>query len=314
MRTISTIVLFLVSALNAADYAGYSGAFLRMGTSARSMAMGSGFSAEIDNGFSAYHNPATVAFLDQRHASFTYHSLAMDRSFISSSIAAHLPPTAGLGIAWVSAGVNDIDGRTTAGEATKKLTTSEDAFYISFAQRLQPWISFGINVKILYNQLPMNESDLTGKGTGFDIGVLLRPGKRMTFGIMVQDLNSFYQWKTDEVFDEEGSVYRDVFPSIIRTGITYKLKKLYIVGDLGIIAGEKTDGSFGHLGQSIRAGVEYTYRKNYFFRGGYGNGRIGVGAGMNFSFINKNDAFLDYAMIAEFPAGMAHIITYAFHF
>jgi len=35
---------------------------------------------------------------------------------------------------------------------------------------------------------------------------------------------------------------------------------------------------------------------------------------MNFSFLKKNDAFLDYAMISELPAGMAHIITYAFHF
>ena len=54
--------------LNAADYAGYSGAFLRMGTSARSMAMGGGFTAELDRGFTAYHNPASVAFLKKRQA------------------------------------------------------------------------------------------------------------------------------------------------------------------------------------------------------------------------------------------------------
>ncbi len=312
-RLFSTILLCAFS-LNAADYAGYSGSFLRMGTSARAMAMGSGFTAELDQGFTAYHNPASIAFLVKRQASFTYHSLSQDRQFIASSVAAHLPPTAGLGVAWVSAGVDGIDGRTSAGEATSTLSTSEDAFYISFAQRLQPWISLGINIKILYNQLPMNESDLAGKGTGFDVGIMLRSGKSMTIGFMVQDLNSYYQWNTSSVFEEEGRVYRDVFPSIFRAGITYKKRKLYFTGDAGIIAGEKSDGSYGHLGQSIRAGVEYTYRKNYFFRGGYGNGRIGVGGGIIFSFIKKNDAFLDYAMIAEFPAGMTHIITYAFHF
>lgn len=314
MKRLFSIFLFSVLIMHAADYAGYSGAFLRMGTSARAMAMGSGFTAELDRGFTAYHNPASVAFLEKRQASFSYQSLALDRTFMASSVAAHLPPTAGLGVAWVSAGVNGIDGRTTSGEATKTLATSEDAVYISFAQRLQSWISVGINVKILFNQLPMNESDLTGKGTGFDIGVIVKPGKRMVFGLMVQDLNSYYQWNTSSVFEEEGRVYRDVFPSIFRAGITYKMRKLYITGDAGIIAGEKTDGSYGHLGQSVRAGVEYTFRKNYFFRSGYGNGRIGVGAGMNFSFIKTNDAFLDYAMVTELPAGMAHIITYAFHF
>ena len=309
------ISIFVLSAsLICADYAGYSGSFLRMGTSARSMAMGSGFTAEVSRGFTAFHNPASVAFVEKMQAGFSYHGLSMDRRFITSSFTAHLPPTAGLGVAWVSAGVSDIDGRTTAGQATQTLSTSEDAVYLSFAQRLQTWISLGINVKILYNQLPMNESDLSGKGTGFDIGVQIRPGKKLTIGLMVQDLNSYYQWNTSPVFEEEGRVYRDVFPSIYRARITYKRGKLLIIGDAGIIAGELSDGSMGHLGQTIRGGVEYTYRKNYFFRGGYGNGRLGAGGGMNFSFLKKNDAFLDYALIAELAGGVAHIVSYAFHF
>ncbi len=314
MKKLIIILILFSAVLSAADYAGYSGSFLRMGTSARSMAMGSGFTAELDRGFSAYHNPAGVAFLKKRQASFIYHSLSLERRFISSSFAMHLPPTAGVGVAWVSAGVDGIDGRTTAGEHTKTLSTSEDAIYISFAQRLQPWISVGINVKILYYQLPMNESDLTGNGIGFDIGILVKKGKKMAIGLMVQDLNSYYQWNTGSVFEEEGRVYRDVFPSIFRMGATYKTRQLYIVGDLGMIAGEKTDGSLGYLGQSLRAGVEYKYKKNYFLRGGYGNGRVGIGGGMNFSFMNKNDAFLDYALVVEPPTGFAHVISYAFHF
>lgn len=314
MKKIIIILILFCSVLSPADYAGYSGSFLRMGTSARSMAMGSGFTAELDKGFSAYHNPAGTAFLETRQASFIYHSLSLDRRFISTSFAMHLPPTAGVGIAWVSSGVNGIDGRTTAGEHTKTLSTSEDAFYITFAQRLQKWISVGINIKILFTQLPMNESDLTGKGLGFDVGVIIDPGKRLKIGLMVQDLNSYYQWNSSNVFETEGRVYRDVFPSIFRIGATYKTRQLNIVGDLGFIAGDKTDGSYGHLGQSLRVGVEYIYKKNYFFRGGFGNGRIGVGGGMNFSFVNKNDAFLDYALVLESPTGFAHIISYAFHF
>ena len=54
--------LFSLTILFGRNYASFAGGFLRMGSSARSMAMGSGFTAEIDAGFSAYHNPASMVF------------------------------------------------------------------------------------------------------------------------------------------------------------------------------------------------------------------------------------------------------------
>jgi len=80
------LIIIITSLSFAADYAGYSGAFLRMGTSARSLAMGSGFTAEIDQGFSAYHNPASVAFLNKRQLAFSHHALNLDRRLMMSSI------------------------------------------------------------------------------------------------------------------------------------------------------------------------------------------------------------------------------------
>ena len=175
----------LFSLIYASDYASYSGAFLRMGTSARSLAMGSGFTAEIDQGFAPYHNPASLAFIDKRQVGFSYHALNLDRRLMMSSISSNLPPTAGLGVAWVSSGVDDIQGRSTSGYKTQKLSTSEDAIFISFAQRITPWLSLGINVKILNHQLPMNESQLAGKGTGFDIGFMLLSEEKLNFAFVL---------------------------------------------------------------------------------------------------------------------------------
>ncbi len=314
MKKILLIATLLLALLCAADYNSYAGSFLRMGLSARSLAMGGGFTAEFDRGFSAYHNPASVAFLQKRMAAFTYHNLPLGRRFIATSVASDLPPTAGLGVAWVSAGVDGIDGRTTAGEHTATLSTVENAIYISFAQRFKKWFSLGINVKILFNQLPVYDEDLTGRGIGFDAGILIRPGSHLAFGLVMQDPYTYYQWNTSAVFEEEGRLYRDVFPRIIRTGMTYQLRNLYLTGDLGLIMGEYSDGSIEYLGRSLRGGVEYTYRNNYFFRGGYGNGKFGVGGGINFLFLQENDAYLDYAMIIESLVGTTHIISYAFVF
>ena len=306
------LIIIITSLSFAADYAGYSGTFLRMGTSARSLAMGSGFTAEIDQGFSAYHNPASVAFLNKRQLAFSHHALNLDRRLMMSSISTSIPPTAGLGVAWVSSGVDNIQGRSTSGKETEKLSTSEDAIFISFAQRITPWLALGINVKILNHQLPMNESELAGKGTGFDIGFMVLPEEKLRFAFMIQDLNTNYQWNTGQVFEGEGRIYKESFPTMYRLGTTFTFQRIYFVGDIGVVANQDDI-----LGMTMRFGGEYQLSENYFIRGGFGNSRFSLGAGFNFTFLNLNDAFFDYAVVIEphsASQGMIHVFTYAFNF
>ena len=306
------LIIIITSLSFAADYAGYSGAFLRMGTSARSLAMGSGFTAEIDQGFSAYHNPASVAFLNKRQLAFSHHALNLDRRLMMSSISTGIPPTAGLGVAWVSSGVDNIQGRSTSGYKTQILSTSEDAIFISFAQRLTPWLALGINVKILNHQLPMNESELAGKGTGFDIGFMVLPEEKLRFAFMIQDLNTNYHWNTGQVFEGEGRIYKESFPTMYRLGTTFTFQRIYFVGDIGVVANQDDI-----LGMTMRFGGEYQISENYFIRGGFGNSRFSLGAGFNFTFLNLNDAFFDYAVVIEphsASQGMIHVFTYAFNF
>jgi len=306
------LIIIITSLSFAADYAGYSGTFLRMGTSARSLAMGSGFTAEIDQGFSAYHNPASVAFLNKRQLAFSHHALNLDRRLMMSSISTGLPPTAGLGVAWVSSGVDNIQGRSTSGKETEILSTSEDAIFISFAQRITPWLALGINVKILNHQLPMNESQLAGKGTGFDIGFMVLPEEKLRFAFMIQDLNTNYQWNTGQVFEGEGRVYKESFPTMYRLGTTFTFQRIYFVGDIGVVANQDDI-----LGMTMRFGGEYHLSENYFIRGGFGNSRFSLGAGFNFTFLKLNDAFFDYAVVIEphsASQGMIHVFTYAFNF
>ena len=306
------LIIIITSLSFAADYAGYSGTFLRMGTSARSLAMGSGFTAEIDQGFSAYHNPASVAFLNKRQLAFSYHGLNLDRRLMMSSISTGLPPTAGLGVAWVSSGVDNIQGRSTSGYKTQILSTSEDAIFISFSQRITPWLALGINVKILNHQLPMNESELAGKGTGFDIGFMVLPEEKLRFAFMIQDLNTNYHWNTGQVFEGEGRVYKESFPTMYRLGTTFTFQRIYFVGDIGVVANQDDI-----LGMTMRFGGEYQLSENYFIRGGFGNSRFSLGAGLNFTFLNLNDAFFDYAVVIEphsASQGMIHVFTYAFNF
>ena len=309
-RIYKYIIFILATAalLNAGDKASFAGGFLRMGASARAMAMGSGFTAEIDAGFSAYHNPGSMVFTNKRQLGFSHHFLPLSRRFMAANISTPIPPSAGLGIAWISAGTDKIDGRTSSGEHTQYLSTSEDAFMISFAQRILPWFSAGLNIKILKHQLPMNTMDLAGKGMGMDFGVFIRTEKGANLAFMVQDLNSRYHWKTDKIF-ERGKEYVEQFPTIYRAGTTFHYGKVYVAADGGMIMNGKE-----LLGYTIRIGGEYPYMEHYFIRAGLGNGRMSVGIGVDWSLLKDNDAKLDYAFVFENPAGTAHIFTYAFTF
>ena len=304
-------ILFLLLSLgwiNGQSYASFAGSFLRMGSSARSMAMGSAFTAEIDQGFAAYHNPASMVFLSKRQMGFSHHVLPLDRRFTATNFSTPLPPGASLGLAWISAGVDKIDGRTGSGQHTQYLSTSEDAFMISFAQKLFPWFSAGINVKILRHQLPINEVDLSGKGIGMDFGIFVQTNSGANLAFMIQDLNSRYQWKTDKIF-EQGKVYAEQFPTIYRLGTTLQYNDFYIVGDGGVLMNASEV-----IGYTVRLGTEYQYLDNYYLRAGLGNRRMSVGVGLDWSFLKENDARLDYAFVFENPAGAAHIFTYAISF
>ena len=303
------IILVLLSYAGAQDWGGQSGGFLRMGITARSIAMGGGFTAELDQSFATFHNPAWAAFLIHRQLGSSYTNLTMDRRLAATSFATSLPPTAGVGVAWVFAGVNDIQGRYSTGMKSSKMETGENALMITFAQRIVPWISIGANFKLLRYDLPITESDqISGSGIGFDIGLLIKAGTYSTFGIMVQDLSSNYQWNTNEIYTQ-GGPYKDEFPTIYRIGSRFNNKGLIIIGDVGVITDHKT-----YTGFLPRLGVEYGFLDQYYFRGGYGNGRMAFGIGYEYGLFKPRDSHIDYAFSMDWVSQTAHTISYAFSF
>ena len=303
------IILVLLSYAGAQDWGSQSGGFLRMGITARSIAMGGGFTAELDQSFATFHNPAWAAFLIHRQLGSSYTNLTMDRRLAATSFATSLPPTAGVGVAWVFAGVNDIQGRYSTGMKSSKMQTGENALMITFAQRIVPWISIGANFKLLRYELPITESDqISGSGIGFDIGLLIKAGTYSTFGIMVQDLSSNYQWNTNEIYTQ-GGPYKDEFPTIYRIGSRFNNKGLIIIGDVGVITDHNT-----YTGFLPRLGVEYGFLDQYYFRGGYGNGRMAFGIGYEYGLFKPRDSHIDYAFSMDWVSQTAHTISYAFSF
>ena len=309
MKKIFFIVLSIMTVLNAEEWAGRSGGFLRMGISARSIAMGGGFTAELDYSFPQFHNPAWTAFLTNRQLGSSYSNLSFDRRLAATSFATHLPPTAGIGIPWVNAGVTNIQGRYSTGMKSSMMQTGENAIMFTFAQRIFPWFAIGSTVKILRYDLPITESDqLTGSGIGFDIGILMKTKKFFTYGITIQDISSNYQWDTGNVY-AEGRIYKENFPTIYRVGTRFNRKELTLVGDIGVITDHET------IAETLpRIGIEYGFLDKYYFRGGFGNSRIAFGLGYEYELFKPHDSHIAYAFSMDWAVQSAHTISYSFSF
>ena len=318
------IIIVLISIIYSQDWGGQSGGFLRMGMTARSISMGGGFTAELDKNFPVFHNPAWSSFLSKRHFGSSYSNLTLDRRLAATSFAMALPPTAGVGISWIYGGVSNIQGRYSTGMKSSKMQTGENALMVTFAQKVVPSVSVGANFKILRYDLPITEADqVSGSGIGFDIGLLIKTGSNSTIGIMVQDISSNYQWDTNELYTQ-GGPYKEEFPTIYRIGTRYDKNGLLIVGDLGLITESQDKQSTGDtidlpslpkiLGVLPRIGVEYGFLEQYYFRGGYGNGRLAFGLGYGYTLFGTNDSHIDYAFSMDWASQTAHTISYAFNF
>jgi len=296
-----TLTVFLSAASN--DNAGYAGAFLRMGLGARATAMGnSGVALPID-GFGVYYNPAGLAFMEVRNVAVTYSFLSLDRQFHFTGLSVPLPPRAGVGVAWIHAGVKNIEGRNSTGQVDEIYKTGEDVVLLSFANAFHPKLGIGLNFKILHNQM----LDIQATGLGFDIGILFQPVKWFMTGLQLKDLGASYTWKTQDLFGEEGSNYTEKFPQIVKIGLALKpMQQLVFTADI--------EGSDQKVWQT-HFGTEYIWRNLAYLRIGMNNHNPTFGAGLAYGFLANIDTQLDYGLIIGVAGeGTSHIFSWQFKF
>lgn len=301
------LILFILSlgiAFGATgDNGGYAGSFMRMGLGARALGMGNAGVADCENGFAAYYNPAGLPYLSDRHLSTTYYFLSLDRQLHYVGFALPIKPTAGISVAWMHAGVTDIQGRTFSGEPDEVYDTGEDAIILSFANAFHRRFAVGINFKILrYKML-----DLNGSGLGFDIGVILRPIDRIIIGVQLKDLGAGYNWNTQALFGDRGGNYTDAFPQILKIGIAYKKDRMFtFAGDVEI--SDKKD-------YSVHFGGEYLFNDIVYLRMGMDNIHPTFGAGLAYGFIANINTQIDYSFLLGLVGeGTTHVFSWEFKF
>ena len=293
----------------AAQNDGTAGTYTRLGFGARGLGMGNALTAVTDGAVQTYYNPALAAFSENRTASISSSFLSFDRSLNFLSYTQSVKPTGGISIGLINSGVKNIDGRDGDGFQTGMLSTAEDEFYLSFANRMTEDFALGVTVKLYYGKL---YDQITSSTVGFDIGALYRLTPELRIGATIQDVSSKYTWDSKAIYNENGKTTVDKFPQLRRIGISYAPDLKY-----GLVSVDFENSSEGT--NILRAGVEYYIMPNVFtLRSGidrmvFGDDATGVkptfGFTINNAFANWTPS-LTYAYVIEpfSPQGM-HIVT-----
>jgi hypothetical protein len=296
---------------------GYAGAFLRMAYGARAQALGDAYSSIPEGAISGMYNPALLPHLAHRQLALAYGYLPLDRRTSYIGFAMPLQPhrdeggqllKAGFSLAWLRAGVNNIDGRDMSGNHVGMFSNSEDAFYFSFAMAPVSMFSIGISAKVLYNRMPNMTNDdaaLTSRGFGIDIGGYLSPMENLSLGVVLRDNNSKYTWNTDKVW-ERGTSTTYKFPRVLRVAASYRLPKWLLV------TAELEDSK--EQSPRFHAGAEFSYQDIGSLQLGMDDLRPCFGLGFG-AFLFNRRTMLNYAYV--FPdegPGADHVFTWCFEF
>lgn len=285
------------------------GSFSRMGFGARGMGMGNSLGAVIDGNLVSYYNPALSAFQNGNYFQTSYSFLSLDRSlnflnftkkfeFGKSKTDKTKPrSTAGVSFGIINAGVSDIDERDNQGAKHGTLSTSENQFFLSFANRFSEKLALGIGLKFYYYKL---YEDITATAFGFDIGALYIYNSNLTFAVTLSDINSKYKWDTSSLYDIEGNSTINNFPFLMKLAAAYKLDNPNLLTTLEL--------EHSNVGTDfLRIGAEYSVFEALFLRGGIdrisvGNFDIPMRPTLGFSYfkmVGNMKIGIDYAFVLE---------------
>lgn len=297
------------------------GAFSRIGFGARGIGMGNAMSAVTTGNLVSYYNPALSPFQENNSFQTGYSILSLDRSlnflsftrkfdfYSSKSGSDEGKPsrTAGISVGIINSGVSGIDGRDNNGLPTGELSTSENQFFLSVANRFSEKFSMGISVKFYYYKL---YEEITSNALGLDIGAIYKVNNNWNVSLMISDINSKYEWDTSPIYGQQGLATKDEFPIMKKVGVSYFNPEIKLLTAL-----EFENSNAGT--NIIRLGAEYNIFENLFLRGGIdqlnlSNTDSGLKPSLGFSYSKAFGDWIvgvDYAfMVEQYSSSDRHII------
>ena len=314
-------ILFMLN-LVLADYGGgYAGSGFRYGSNAREFSLAGALIADKTSVFYAFSNPALLQFTRSNQVGVSFQNMSLDRSIKSFSFAKRLPPNAGVGLALLQSGTDNIQGKNSMNQDTELFSSSEIEGIISFGVGLGSKFALGINIKALFTTI---YEDYKGNGISGDIGFIYKFNRHLFIGGIIKNLNASYNWKV--IIGEDERSYEENFPLEYSMGLAYsgiKGVSLFIQEDIMVTPNDDVN-------YRTRIGSEYKLKNKIKLRGGLKQSYGAVPEGTKIDGINLKPTFgigaplkvwqkqyiqLDYALdLGSVGEGLSHLFSFSLKF
>lgn len=273
--------------------------FLKLAVGARPVAMGEAYTAVVDDASSLYWNPAGLARVERRAATFM-HSVYVDSSFFDYGAYAQATPVGRFGAAVQYFSAGSVTETDVAGNEVGRFTPSDLAVSFGYARTVAGF-AVGAAAKVIHSTL--RDSASTG---ALDVGVqspTYMEGK-LRWGAALANLGGTMR------FDEA----REKLPLILRGGVAYAMsERVLLAFDVGLprdndpfaamgaealLAGGKGGALLGRLGLNTRtlSGVD-------------GFRAVSFGMGLRLGGLDVDYGFLPLGQI-----GLAHRMSLSLRF
>ena len=244
------VALCCLAALPAAasDDGGVSGAFLRFGSSARSLGLGGAVTALGDGAAVAYWNPAGLSQLRTMEVTGMGATLFADTKY--SFFAIGLPREGSGTFAFSGSYVNSgsFERASLWDDLGDTFSESEGVFTLSYA-RGGSHFGWGVSFK----SITQDVGGVTGSGVGADVGLYLRPERRVSLGVAWQNA-----LQPEVTLDD----YPEKLARTLRGGFALHFYNDRLIALTDIV---KTDD----MDLNVQGGVEWRPLESIVLRGGY---------------------------------------------
>jgi hypothetical protein len=306
---ISAVLLIILSSTVCADIGRYSDESMSSGGGARSLAIGSACTAQIDDAWSLFWNPSGLMNIDRTEFGIMHSErFAGVVDYDATTYATPLPDSAVWAVGLIRLGVNGIPFTRLENqnqphsdlnrvEVAKYVNEAEYTFFIAKAGQYNRW-RWGIAPKLLFRHFG---TDYQAYGLGVDVGAGGRviPTLPINAGITVRDiLGTVLAWA------QTGR--KEVIAPTVRAGLAgdFKLSSL----EARLIPALDMSYRFDLLGDkeafAMHYGLEYIVKEIFALRIGDNDGQFTFGGGLKLKPVT-----IDYAFTGHDYLGNTHRIS-----